>query len=97
MMTASITLVGGKTNPTLRLTPGTEYVLAWKNLDGKEHELILESDDGEKLAATEAAESMGVTRSVTFTATEEMASYYCEYHPEDMRGELRVDGGGSGS
>ena len=82
--------IEGKSNPTLQMTAGTTYEIVWENLDGKEHELIIESESGEELAATEHASKKGQTRSVTFTAMSEAASYYCEYHPKSMRGKVVV-------
>jgi hypothetical protein len=82
--------IEGKSNPTLQMTAGTTYEIVWENLDGKKHELIIESGNGEELVATEHAKKKGQTRSVTFEATSEMASYYCEYHPESMRGKVAV-------
>jgi hypothetical protein len=82
--------IEGTTNPTLQMTAGTTYEIVWENLDGKKHELIIESGSGEEIAATEHAKKKGQTRSVTFKATPEMASYYCEYHPKSMRGKVAV-------
>ena len=82
--------IAGETNPTLSLQAGTTYEITWENLDGMEHELIVESESGEELAATESASEQGATRSLTFEATSEAASYYCEYHPESMRGDVSV-------
>lgn len=65
------------------------------NLDGREHELIIEDGDGNELAATESATQSGATRSVTFTASQEMAQYYCEYHPQSMRGDVTLGTGGT--
>ncbi|SEP03208.1 Copper binding protein, plastocyanin/azurin family [Halogranum amylolyticum] len=84
------TRVDGQNNPTLQLTAGTEYTLIWGNLDGAEHELIIEDANGEELAATESASQQGATRSITFTASQKMAEYYCEYHPQSMRGTIEV-------
>lgn len=84
--------IQGTTNPTLSLEPGTTYRLMWVNLDGAEHELIIEDGSGNEITATESASKKGVTRSVTFTATKKMAQYYCEYHPQSMRGNIDVGG-----
>lgn len=83
--------INGQNNPTLQLTAGTEYTLIWENLDGAEHELIIQDANGKELAATESASEKGVTRSVTFTASQKMAEYYCEYHPQSMRGTIEVN------
>ena len=82
--------IAGETNPTLSMEAGTTYEITWENLDGTEHELIIETESGEQLAATESASEQGATRSLTFEATTEAASYYCEYHPESMRGDVSV-------
>ena len=84
--------IAGQTNPTLSMEAGTTYEITWENLDGLEHELIIESESGEHLAATESATEKGATRSLTFEATTDAATYYCEYHPESMRGEISVSG-----
>ncbi|MFC6991662.1 plastocyanin/azurin family copper-binding protein [Haladaptatus sp. GCM10025707] len=78
------------TNPTLQLTAGETYELTWENLDGMEHELIIEDGSRSELEATESNDEKGATESITFEATSEMASYYCEYHPEQMRGSVEV-------
>jgi hypothetical protein len=89
--------IQSKTNPTLTLQPGTTYRLTWVNLDGAEHELIIEDANGNELVATESSSKKGVTRTVTFQATKQMDQYYCEYHPQSMRGNIRVGGRGTGT
>jgi hypothetical protein len=81
--------IAGETNPTLSLQSGTTYRLTWVNLDGAKHELIIEAANGTELVATESTSKEGATRTVTFTATEQMAQYYCEYHPNSMRGNIQ--------
>lgn len=80
-----------ETNPTLSLQAGTSYDLTWENLDGEEHELIVEDANGNELEASDSSEQESETVTLTFDATEEMAVYYCEYHPEAMRGEISVE------
>lgn len=79
-------------NPTLSFTPGERYEVTWENLDGAEHELVVEDANGEEIVATESASETGATRTVTFEATEAMAGYYCEYHPQSMRGQVDTAG-----
>lgn len=86
--------IAEQTNPTLELEPGTTYELIWENLDGAEHELLILSANDEELEASDSASEQGATVSMEFEATEEMASYRCEYHPEQMRGQVEVGGGG---
>lgn len=45
---------------------------------------------GEDLLSTDLMGEEGATQSVTFTATTEMAEYYCQVHPEAMRGPVDV-------
>lgn len=87
------TEIEGVENPTLNLEDGREYVLVWINIDGAEHELVFETEDGDELEASEGAETAGEAVSMTFEANEEAAEYYCEYHPESMRGDVEFDGG----
>jgi hypothetical protein len=85
--------IQGETNPTLTLQPGTTYRLTWVNLDGAEHELIIEDSNGKELVASKSSSKKGATRTVTFQAAKQMAQYYCEYHPQSMRGDIRVGSG----
>lgn len=84
--------IEGETNPTLSLESGTTYDLTWENLDGQEHELIIEDADGNELEASDSSEEQGATVTLTFEASEEMAQYYCEYHPDRMRGDITTEG-----
>ena len=86
-------VISGETNPTLELQAGETYEIVWENLDGAEHELILADENGEEIEASEDSESEGETVSLKFTAGEELAEYFCEYHPDAMRGEIEVTGG----
>jgi plastocyanin len=85
--------IEGERNPTLQLREGERYRLVWVNLDGVEHELIVEDGDGEELVESDSNEETGATASVAFTASESMAEYYCEYHPEEMRGSVELGEG----
>lgn len=86
--------IADETNPTLELEPGATYELVWENLDGTEHELQLLSANDEELEASDSASEEGATVSMAFEATEEVARYRCEYHPEQMRGQVETSGGG---
>lgn len=84
--------IANEPNPTLRLRPGQQYRVVWINLDGARHEWLLKGDEG-VVARTEAAERVGAARSTTFEATESLAEYLCEYHPEQMRGAVELGEG----
>ncbi len=85
--------ISGETNPTLELEAGTQYEFVWENVDGAPHNVVIEDDGGNALVSTEIMDQQGATQSVVFTATEEMASYFCEVHPTSMRGDVTVSGG----
>lgn len=80
--------IEGETNPTLTLQVGTDYTLVWENGDGVRHNFAIENEDGEDVLATDFVEEEGATQTVEFTASEEMAEYYCQVHPNSMRGQL---------
>ncbi|PSP80115.1 hypothetical protein BRC81_02680 [Halobacteriales archaeon QS_1_68_20] len=83
--------VAGETNPTLVLDPGTDYAVVCENADGAAHNLVVEDGDGDRLVRSDLVEREGATQTVEFTATAEMTTYYCEVHPNSMRG--NVDAG----
>lgn len=85
--------IEGEENPALALAEGTEYELVWVNVDGAEHELIVESENGEELEASDDSETAGEAVSMTFEASGDAAEYYCEYHPEAMRGDVELGEG----
>lgn len=72
------------------LEEGTEYTLVWENGDGLQHNFAIEDENGEDLLATDLMSQQGETQSVTFTASAEMAEYYCQVHPTSMRGSIEV-------
>lgn len=82
--------ITGEANPPLQLQAGETYEFVWENLDGAEHELIFVDEDGDEVAASESSESEGETVSMEVTAGEELAEYFCEYHPDAMRGDVEV-------
>jgi plastocyanin len=85
--------IHGEENPTLRLQSGQRYEVVWVNLDGVEHEFVVEDADGNAVARSESETGVGETESVLFTATDEMAGYYCEYHPDSMQGDVALGEG----
>jgi len=81
--------IAGEENPTLRLEPGVEYEIVWENADGVSHNLYVETAGGDAVANTETVGEEGATRSVTFTATEDVATYRCRIHGS-MAGDVQV-------
>ncbi len=85
--------IEGEENPTMELEDGQQYEIVWINLDGLEHELVVETEDGEELAASDSSEDAGEAVSTTVDASDEMAEYYCSFHPDSMRGDVETNGG----
>ena len=81
--------IHGKTNPTLTLKPGTTYKISWTDLDGVEHQLQILDANGKVLEQTENGQDRGETKSVTFTAMQQMKQYRCKFHPTTMKGKVK--------
>ncbi|WP_245977780.1 cupredoxin domain-containing protein [Halopiger aswanensis] len=79
-------------NPTLQLEAGTEYALVWENGDGLQHNFAIADESGADLLATDLVGEEGATQTVTFTASEAMSEYYCQVHPQNMRGTIEIAG-----
>lgn len=82
--------IDGEENPSLPLTPGTEYTLVWRNLDGATHNFAILDGDGNVVHRTEFMSEEGDTQTTTFTASEQMEEYLCQVHPTTMRGEVEI-------
>lgn len=87
--------IKGKKNPTLSLQPGATYKVVWKNLDGLPHNFVIEDANGKDLVRSKIIRQQGATQTVTFTANKQMAEYYCEIHPQTMRGKVKIGGSSS--
>ncbi|WP_226022986.1 ThuA domain-containing protein [Halomicrobium salinisoli] len=81
------------TNPTLELAAGETYTVEWTNTDGEEHNFVIADADGNELVSSETVSEEGATQSVEFTATEEMATYYCGPHSGSQSGSIDVGSG----
>ena len=84
--------IEGQTNPSLELEVGQEYAITWENVDGLPHNVGILDREGNVLQRTEIISEQGATQTLQFTASEEMAEYYCEVHPTSMRGQIRFAG-----
>jgi PGF-CTERM protein len=82
--------ISEEANPTLTLREGETYVLAWENVDGNQHNVVIEDGEGENIVDTPLMNNRGEIQLVEFTATSEMASYYCVVHPTSMRGDVEI-------
>lgn len=88
--------IEGETNPTLELEAGTAYSVVWENGDGLPHNFSIESEGGDDLVSSDIMSEQSAAQTVEFTASEEMAKYYCQVHPESMRGAVEGATGGGG-
>ncbi|APW99858.1 hypothetical protein CHINAEXTREME_19705 [Halobiforma lacisalsi AJ5] len=82
--------IEGVENPTLVLEEGREYTFTVVNGDGSVHDFQL-WDENEGVVdeyATDFIEDDDETRTLTVTATEELAEYVCEPHQMTMRGDV---------
>ncbi|AGB38708.1 cupredoxin domain-containing protein [Natronococcus occultus] len=85
--------IAGEENPPIVLTAGREYVLSWKNEDGRPHNIELWNEDGKVVDdyGTELMEERDATQSLEFEASEEMAEYVCEIHAGwQKRGRIEI-------
>ncbi|GKZ13796.1 hypothetical protein [Haladaptatus sp. T7] len=82
--------IEGKTNPTLQMKAGKEYVIAWENLDGHSHNIAIGDGKGNVLERTEVVDTRGENQTLEFTATPKMKTYFSEFDSETMRGELEI-------
>ncbi|ELZ12946.1 blue (type 1) copper domain-containing protein [Natrinema thermotolerans DSM 11552] len=82
--------IDGRSNPPLRLIEGEDHEIVWTNGDGSRHNFTLEDEDGNVIEATDFVEEQGESTSLTVTAEEGMAGYYCVPHPVQMRGPIEL-------
>ena len=83
--------IAGEENPTLILQDGEEYEIGWTQGDGASHNVEL-WDSSENMVenyGTTLTNDPGDADTFTFTATDEIAYYRCNPHP-DMQGEIDV-------
>lgn len=81
----------GEENPTLELVDGETYEIVWINMDGEPHNIAIQDEDETDLEAVDdEVDEIGETQSLSFTASEEMDTYYCTIHPETQIGDLEI-------
>lgn len=80
----------GGINPTLDITMGNEYQIKINNPTDEEHELIIENNEKSKVASSEEIQP-GKNTDFKLKADETgELNYYCEYHPETMKGIIKI-------
>lgn len=80
----------GGVNPTLDLTKGNEYQIRINNPTDEEHELIIENEKKSKVGGSGDIEPGKNTEFEFKTMKTGELNYFCEYHPETMRGTIKV-------
>lgn len=76
---------------SIDVEPGSEVEVTLTNEDDTEHTFSIEDP------AVEIEAEGGESASGTFTAPEEgSVEFFCEYHPDQMRGEITVGGNAAG-
>ncbi|WP_224268224.1 hypothetical protein [Haloprofundus salinisoli] len=84
--------IADQQNPNLSLVEGETYELIWENLDGNEHQLLIEDQSQTVLYTTDRASDQGSQQRITFEAREAMSTYYCRNHSSQMRGQVLMEG-----
>lgn len=80
----------GKINPTLKFMVNTDNIVQIQNPTDKEHEMIVQSQNGKILVLSEDIypnNSGQLTFRPNMTGT---FQYHCEYHPDTMKGIVEV-------
>lgn len=87
--------IEGVKNPSLDLTPGQDYTIAWENADGAPHNIAFKDQEGNNVVESPIISGNGKWQVYEFTATEEMVEYYCVVHPGSMEGPVEFTDGGA--
>lgn len=80
----------GGIDPTLDITKGNAYQFKINNPTDEEHELVIETEKNSKVGGSGDIEP---SKNIEFEFKAKNSgelNYYCEYHPETMRGIIKV-------
>ncbi|HZA71248.1 MAG TPA: hypothetical protein VE548_16250 [Nitrososphaeraceae archaeon] len=80
----------GEVNPTLDIAKGNEYQIKINNPTVEEHELIIENEKKSKVGGSGDIEPEKNTEFEFKAMKTDELNYFCEYHPETMRGIIKV-------
>jgi Cupredoxin-like domain len=80
----------GGINPTLGIAKGSEYLIKIKNPTDTKHELIIEDAKHSEIAKSKEIQPGKNTEFKFNTEKTGQLNYYCEYHPETMRGIIKI-------
>jgi hypothetical protein len=80
----------GGINPTLDITKGNSYQIKINNPTDEKHELIIETEKNSEVGGSGDLDP-GKNTEFEFKAKNNgELNYYCEYHPDTMRGIIKV-------
>ncbi|ELZ43467.1 secreted glycosyl hydrolase [Halorubrum saccharovorum DSM 1137] len=82
--------ISDQSNPALDLIDGYEYTIEITSETIDAHEFVIVDDSDNALEDAVTVDEKGESQSITFTASTEMAEYYCANHPNEMRGTIDV-------
>ena len=88
--------INGQTNPDLRLLANTAYTFNVKNPTDTTHELRIADSQGKDLATSGDIPPSGSgilnfkTNMTSSGGGSNMLRYYCEYHPDLMKGSIQI-------
>jgi uncharacterized cupredoxin-like copper-binding protein len=80
----------GGINPTLGIAKDSEYLIKIKNPTDTKHELIIEDAKHSEIAKSKEIQPGKNTEFKFNTEKTGQLNYYCEYHPETMRGIIKI-------
>ncbi|MFC4541404.1 PKD domain-containing protein [Halosolutus amylolyticus] len=83
----------GEENPTITLIEGQEYTFRWYNNDGVQHNMEIRNEDDdvvEDYQSDDVSEEGEEASIEGVTATQEMATYICQYHETTQVGDIEV-------
>src|ERR687891_2964985 len=83
--------INGQTNPDLRLLANTAYTFTVQNPTDATHELRIADSQGKDLATSGDIQPDG-SGMLNFKTSSggDMFRYYCEYHPDLMKGAIQI-------
>ena len=87
--------INGQTNPDLRLLANTAYTFNVKNPTDTTHELRIADSQGKDLATSGdippgGSGILNFKTNMTSSGGGNMLRYYCEYHPDLMKGSIQI-------
>ena len=87
--------INGQTNPDLRLLANTAYTFTVQNPTDTTHELRIADSQGKDLATSGDIQpggsgTLNFKTNTTSSGGGNMLRYYCEYHPDLMKGAIQI-------